>query len=65
MHLVKNFVKCGAISFGIRPREEVLFAEEDEMEEEFRVKAPCVSRKGKGALKVKSDQEALQTAEKL
>ena len=43
-------------------REEVLFAEEDEMEEEFRVKAPCVSRKSKRALEIKSDREALQTA---
>ena len=42
-----------------------LFADEDEMEKEFRGKAPCVSRKRKRSLDIKSNREALQTAEKL
>ena len=46
-------------------QEEVLIACEDEMEEETRVRALCVSRKRKRAREIKSNQEALHMAEKL
>ena len=43
----------------------MLIACEDEMEEEIRVRALCVSRKRKRAQEIKSNQEALHMAEKL
>ena len=67
MCLFKNFVTCGVISFKtcLVVQDEVLIACEDEMEEEIRVRALCVSRKRKRAREIKSNQEALHMAEKL
>ena len=45
--------------------EEVLFADEDKIEDEIRVKAPCVEEKEERAPEIKCNREALQTAEKL
>jgi len=43
----------------------VLFADEDEMEREIRVKMLCVEGEDEIAPEIKSNREALKTAEKL
>ena len=46
-------------------REEVVFADADQMEEEICVKVPCVGEEEERALEIKPNQEALQTTKKL
>jgi len=46
-------------------REEVFFADADQMEDEIRVKVPCVEEEEERAPEIKPNPEAPQTTEKL